>query len=127
MGVAASGAITFYHSMMQEVQEGHHTIQADITLIRIFDDRMVHADIVISAPVGEISLGGAVSPVLLYDGDGIVYGNLAHQASVIPDGGQIIIRYVGPLNMTKPVDIGDTVHVVINHEFGQDVIPVRVS
>ena len=128
MGAAASGAAAFYHSIIQEVQEPHHNIiQADIVLVRIFDTDTIHADITISAPKGPVSLGGAVSYTLLYDGNKTIHRDLPHHTSLLPDDNHVIIRYVGPLNMTKPVDVGDTIHIVINHRFGQDVIPVRVS
>lgn len=127
MGAAASGAAAFYHSITQEAQEPHHTIQADIALISIFNTDTIHADITISAPKGAISLGGSVSPTLLYDGNKTIHRNLPHHTSLLPDGSHVVIRYVGPLNMTKSVETGDTVHIVINHRFGQDVIPVTVS
>lgn len=114
--------------MIQEVQEPHHgIIQADIVLISIFDTNTVHADITISAPRGAISLNGSVSPISLYDGNSMMHENASHRTSLTPEGSHVIIRYVGPLNMTKSVDTGDTVHIVINHRFGQEVIPVRVS
>ena len=127
MGAAASGAAAFYHSIIQEAQEPRHTVQADIVLVRIFDTDIVHADITISAPNGIVSIGGAVSHTLLYDGNRMIHGSPPYHTSLTPDGSHVTIRYTGPLNLTKPVNAGDTVHIVINHRFGQDVIPVAVS
>lgn len=124
MGVAASGAAAFHHSLVQDAQD--HTPGADqvsIRLVSLYEGAdQVYAEMAVSAVAGRLSLGGGVSPVTLYDGDYTIPGG-----EVIPAGSMNTFAYAGLLEAARPVSAGDVLVVVLRHLAGEEVVTVRVQ
>lgn len=124
MGVATSGAAAFHHAVVQDAATsapgaGH----AVIRLASMYDGaRQVYAEITVSAAAGRLSLGGDVSPVILYDETHIIPGG-----EVIPAGSMNTISYSGLLETAGPVSVGDILVVVLRHPAGEDVMMVGVK
>ena len=123
MGVAASGAAAFHHAMVQDAATG--TPGADHIAVRMTSvhdgARQVYTEITISAAAGHLSLGGDVSPVMLYNETHIIPGG-----ELLPAGSMTTVSYSGLLETTRPVSAGDILVVVLSHPAGEDVVTVRV-
>lgn len=125
MGVAASGAAAFHHSLVQDAQDRTPGAEpASIRLASLYDGAgRVYADIMVSAPAGHLSLsGGDILPVTLYDGDYTMPGG-----EVIPAGSMNTFAYAGLLEAARPVSAGDVLAVVLRHPAGEEVVAVRVQ
>ena len=123
MGVAASGAAAFHHAMVQDASTD--TPGADHIAVRMASvhdgARQVYTEITISAAAGRLSLGGDISPVMLYNETYIIPGG-----DLLPAGSINTVSYSGLLETTDPVSAGDILVMVLRHPAGEDVVTVRV-